>query len=372
MPLCEDAAIDISRSDQGVSIKLVGSWTYKTGPKIIQKFNSSVNSFQNIILDFENLDQFDYFMAVSVNSIIKNSGKNIQLINVKTKFADMFKFVNDKNINYQNLTPLPEMNFFAKIGKIIVDVFGNLLNLATFIGEFFIKSFRLFAKPSRLRFKEISNHCMDAGIRAIFIVCLTSFLIGVVLAYIGSDMLSRFGASVFVIDIMGMLTLREIGPLIAAIVMAGRSASSFTAQIGVMKITEEIDAMKTMGFEPFYFLTMPRVIAMIIITPLLIFLADTASIIAQMIVCQTYLDIDFASYLDRFKQNINIRHFMVGMIKAPFFGAAIAIIGCMRGFEVSKNTESVGSLTTISVVNAIFWVIALDALFAIIFSELKI
>ena len=137
-----------------------------------------------------------------------------------------------------------------------------------------------------------------------------------------------------------------------------------------MKITEEIDAMRTMGFDPFYFLAMPRIIAMVLIMPLVIFIADSVSIFAQMIVCDAYLDIAFSDYLDRFKASVELRHFLVGIIKAPFFGAFIAIIGCMRGFEVKGNTQSIGEYTTISVVNAIFWVIAIDAVFAVLFSEI--
>ena len=169
-----------------------------------------------------------------------------------------------------------------------------------------------------------------------------------------------------------MLTLREVAPLIAAIVVAGRSASSFTAQIGAMKLTEEIDAMKTMGFEPFNFLVLPRIIAMVLCVPVIIFIADGISILGQMIICQTILDISFSDYLNRFREMVELRHFAVGMIKAPFFGAVIAIIGCMRGFGVSQNAQSLGAMTTVSVVNAIFWVIALDAFFAIIFMWLKI
>ena len=235
-----------------------------------------------------------------------------------------------------------------------------------------IKFFQMLLNPSKIRFKEVVNFAKDSGIDALFIVGLTAFLIGVVLAYIGSDMLSQFGASIYIIDIMGTLTLREIAPLIAAIVVAGRTSSSFTAQIGVMKITEEIDAMKTMGFDPFYFLSMPRILAMILIMPFVICVADLISILAQMIVCNAYLDILFSDYLDRFKEAVELRHFFVGIIKAPFFGAIIALIGCMRGFEVKGNTQSIGIYTTISVVNAIFWVIALDAFFAVTFSRLGI
>ena len=169
---------------------------------------------------------------------------------------------------------------------------------------------------------------------------------------------------------MGMITLRELAPLLAAIVVAGRTASSFTAQIGVMKITEEIDAMKTMGFDPFIYLVVPRIIAMIIIMPFIVFLADMASILGQMLVAYSYLDIPYSTYFDRFNDLVKIKHFWVGMIKAPFFGLVIALVGCLRGLQVEGNTESIGEKTTISVVNAIFWVIVIDSIFAIFFIEI--
>lgn len=347
--------------------------TYKSGKNFTRNFknlakNAKINN-QKIVIQCQNLEQLDYFFAHFLQKTLNEIPHEFQ--NLSPKFSKIFEIFND--LKTHKLKEQKE-NFIIKtaneIGESVINSKNNLLNLATFLGEFFTK-LALF-RPQNFRAKEISNYAKEGGIEAIFIVSLTAFLIGVVLAYIGSDMLSQFGASVYIIDIMGMLTLREIAPLIAAIVIAGRSASSFTAQIGVMKITEEIDAMKTMGFDPFYFLCMPRILAMIFITPLVIFIADAVSIFAQMLVCNAYLDIFFVDYLDRFKSAIDIRHFFVGLIKAPFFGAIIAIIGCLRGFEVKNDTQSIGEYTTISVVNAIFWVIAIDALFAVIFSELKI
>ncbi len=223
-----------------------------------------------------------------------------------------------------------------------------------------------------IRVKEILAYFEDAGIKSVFIVCLTSFLIGIVLAYQGSNLLERFGATIIIVEMMGLLTLREIAPLIAAIIVAGRLASSFTAQIGVMKITEEIDAMKTMGFDPFKFLVLPRVIALIVAMPLIVFLADVAGIFGEMVVMENYLNIGFDSYLARFEQEVEIKHLYVGLFKAPFFGVVIAFIGCMRGFQISGNTQSVGAYTTVSVVNAIFGVIMVDALFSVIFTHLGI
>lgn len=360
--------IEIAKRLNQSTIFLIGDLTYKSSQNLLDEIKK-LNS-QNLIFDLSKLKEIDYFFALSIYNITRRKKISFNIINSNSEFDKIFKLIQDKNIDFDYKPAALKNSIFYDIGKYIVQGLLNVLNLLSFIGEFIIKLLALIKHPKNLRTKEISNYFKTSGIDAVFIVGLTSFLVGIVLVYIGANMLAQFGASIYVIDIMGMMTLREIGPLIAAIVIAGRSASSFTAQIGVMKLTEEVDAMKTMGFDPFYFLVMPRVIAMTFSVPFVIFLADGISIIGQMMVCKTNLGVSFIEYLQRFKENIEIKNFFLGLIKAPVFGAVIAMIGCMRGLEVSGDTESVGKFTTLSVVNAIFWVIAIDAIFAIIFSEL--
>ncbi|MDA3066083.1 ABC transporter permease [Campylobacter sp. CN_NE4] len=365
-----NSPFSVLQNGDETTIYLNGDWTYKLKQAHFNELKKNIQNARNINLNFSNLSDLDYFAAVLLKKSL--NGKIYKFSDESRKVKTIFEFINDENIDFKDIPQKNSENIFSQIGRSVVLGISNLLNLATFLGEFVIKFFQMLLHPSKIRFKEVVNFAKDSGIDALFIVGLTAFLIGVVLAYIGSDMLSQFGASIYIIDIMGTLTLREIAPLIAAIVVAGRTSSSFTAQIGVMKITEEIDAMKTMGFDPFYFLSMPRILAMILIMPFVICIADLISILAQMIVCNAYLDILFSDYLTRFKEAVELRHFFVGLIKAPFFGAIIALIGCMRGFEVQGNTQSIGIYTTISVVNAIFWVIAIDAIFAVTFSELGI
>lgn len=364
--------LSYQKSGESTTISLKGNWDYNIDKRVFSTFEKIVKRNKNVILDLKNLKSIDYSMAIFFKYLKEKNGLNLKFINSNEKFDKIFDLTNDENIDFKYFPRIARQNPFEKLGKKIVEFYRDFMMVCSFLGEYFVKFIKAILRPKHFKLAEISNYIKTAGINSVFIVCLTSFLIGIVLVYLGSTMLSTFGATMLIVEIMGMLTLREIGPMIAAIVIAGRSASSFTAQIGVMKITEEIDAMKTMGFDPFYFLTLPRVIAMIIVTPLVIFLADAVSILGQMIVCNVLLDIPTSSYINRFKDMVDIKHFLVGMIKAPFFGAAISIIGCLRGYEISGSTESVGKFTTISVVNAIFWVIAIDALFAIIFMELKI
>ena len=349
-------AFSLESSGGKNTLSLRGQWNYKSSRSQLLALKKAVKNLNELELSLSEISNLDYFMALMIKNTL--AGKRVSLVEDSCKAAKILSFMDDKTIDFSYVPESRRLNFLAQIGLYCHLGILGLLSLASFLGEFFSKLAAFIIHPMKFRFKETVNFIKDSGIDALFIVSLTAFLIGIVLAYIGSDMLSKFGASIYIIDIMGAFTLREVEPLIAAIVF------------GVMKITEEIDAMRTMGFDPFYFLAMPRIIAMVLIMPLVIFIADSVSIFAQMIVCDAYLDIAFSDYLDRFKASVELRHFLVGMIKAPFFGAFIAIIGCMRGFEVKGNTQSIGEYTTISVVNAIFWVIAIDAVFAVLFSEI--
>ena len=201
---------------------------------------------------------------------------------------------------------------------------------------------------------------------------MTAFLVGVVIAYQGAVQLEKFGANIFVVEMISITMFREIAPLVTAIVIAGRSASSYTAEIGAMKITEEIDAMRTMNFEPIIFLTIPRIFALCISLPLLVFFADIVGVMGGMVIAYTSLDITYVEFINRLQNEVPVKHLLLGVFKALFFGFFIAIIGCFRGFQVENNTTSIGKYTTISVVNAIFVVILLDAVFSVIFTQMGI
>jgi len=251
-------------------------------------------------------------------------------------------------------------------------IFQDMLDFFAFIGESFATLFYCILHPSSMRWGAIVKHIEEAGVRAIPIIALTSFLIGVVIAYQGAVQLEKFGAHIVVVDMIGLSVTRELAPLITAIVVAGRTGSSYTAQLGVMKITEEIDAMRTMGFEPHRFLVLPRVLALMIVLPLLIFFADIVGILGGMFISNLHLNLSYSEFLNRLQTVLDMKHVWVGLCKGPFFACLIAAVGCYRGFQVSKNTDSIGRYTTISVVNAIFLVIACDALFSVFFTELGI
>ncbi len=206
-----------------------------------------------------------------------------------------------------------------------------------------------------------------AGLEALPITGLLSFLMGVVIAYQGADQLQRFGANIFVVDLVALAMLRELSPLLTAIIIAGRSGSAYTAQIGTMKVTEEIDALRTIGVGAQELLVVPKVVALIIVMPLLTVYTDVTGVLGGMVMARTKLDVSFDVFIDRLDEAIQLSSYWTGLAKAPVFAMIIALVGCYRGFQVTGSAESVGAQTTMSVVQSIFLVIVTDAIFSIVF-----
>ncbi len=268
--------------------------------------------------------------------------------------------------------PLVKKPFSENFFSMINDISVGIVSFLTFFGQLIMTQLYYLKSFKNIRYKEIAFEINESAIRAIGIVSLTSFLIGLVVAYQSAYQLKSYGANIFIVDMLGISILRELAPLITAIVIAGRSGSAFTAQIGAMKITQEIDAMKSMGFDPFAFLVLPRIIALMITLPILIFIADMMGMFGGMLVSNLDLGISTQLFLDRFREVVDVKHFYIGILKGPFFAFLIASIGIYRGLSVKDDTQSIGFNTTKSVVESIFAVIVCDALFSIIFTNLGI
>ena len=259
-------------------------------------------------------------------------------------------------------------NTFGKVNEYI----KGFISFMTFFGHLFMTKIYYLKSMKNIRFKEIAFEINESALKALGIVSLTSFLIGLVVAYQSAYQLKIYGANIFIVDMLGISILRELAPLITAIVIAGRSGSAFTAQIGAMKITQELDAMKTMGFDPYIFLVLPRIIALMIALPILIFVADIMGMLGGMIVSSIDLGITTDLFMDRFREVVAVKHFFIGISKGPFFAFLIASIGIYRGLVVKDDTQSIGFNTTKSVVESIFAVIVCDALFSIALTNLGI
>lgn len=253
-------------------------------------------------------------------------------------------------------------------GRKVVDGLRKATELVSFLGQVIATMGGIIRHPSRLRLTSVVHHCQEIGVNAVPIVALMAFLIGVVLAFQGSAQLRQFGAEVFVVDLIAISILRELGILLTSIIVAGRSGSAFTAAIGSMKMREEIDAMRTLGLDPVTILVVPRVLALMLMLPALGFIADIAGLVGGALMSWIELGVSPAVFQTRLVSNTDVWHFGVGMIKAPFFALIIGIIGCYEGMKVGGNAESLGRLTSTSVVLSIFMVIVMDALFSIFFA----
>ncbi len=360
-----------------LNLNIVGSWTQSDLTDVNNKFIDISKGIDNIsiTIDFKDSEEFDsagMILIITYLSLFIKKNCVVTFINMDERQKALLLFYRKNNVTNKTQAIPTDNNIFYNFGKYIYSYIIGFISFLEFIGENFYYSIQTIIHPSQIRFKAIINQIDLSGIKAIPIVILTSFLIGLVLAYQSAGQLQQFGANIFIVEMVSISMIRELAPMITAIVVAGRSASSFTAEIGTMKITDEIDAMKTMGFEPSIFLVMPRVIALMISLPLIVFLADILGIIGGMVVANIQLDITYTIFIERIYTEVEVRHFIIGIAKAPIFGLIIAVIGCYRGFQVTGSTDSIGKFTTISVVNAIFWVIALNAIFSIIFTQLGI
>ncbi len=265
-----------------------------------------------------------------------------------------------------------KLNAFGRLGLSTVRMADEMLDMLRFIGETSFHLGILMLKPWRIRFRQIFRTIQMAGVNALLIVGLISFLMGVVIAYQGGMTLERFGANFLVVELVSLTMLREMSPLLAAIIVAGRTGSAYTAEIGTMQVTDEIDALRMLGITPIEMLVIPKVTALLIALPLLTVYADITGIFGGMVVARWQLDVGFYDFISRLPQAVSIspKSFWVGLIKAPVFAMIIAIIGCYRGFKVDGSSESVGRETTASVVASIFFVILIDAVFSILFTRI--
>ena len=370
-----DTGIEIVTSDDNTkTFKYKGSWTLENVSKLSKKIDSTCNN-SKVVFDFSQLNDFDthgILLIIETSKKLQKKSCVVEKIGESKKFKTLYD-VCLHNFPQDIKPPIKNgriFEFFYNIGKITQESRKTLINFFSFVGGLTEAVGVLIVKPKSIRFQAISYHIENSGLKALPIILLTSFLIGIVIAFQGAVQLEKFGANIFIVEMVSISVTRELAPLITAIVIAGRSASSYTAEIGVMKITEEIDAMKTMGFSVWNFLIIPRVFALMISLPLVVFFADVISILGGMVIASLQLGISFEEFANRMQESVEIKHVIIGLIKAPIFGWIIAVIGCFRGFQISSSTESVGKYTTISVVNAIFWVIAMDALISVFLTEL--
>ncbi|WP_421716727.1 ABC transporter permease [Arcobacter arenosus] len=349
-------------------------WEYATlTPKIKELddfFKKNITS-QTVSFDFQKLGQIDssgIILLIKYVIIFEKNNIEVLLENISSKHKKMFDLYKSNYVHKDEIIS-KESPFLEKIGKEVFDSSNSFKNFLYFIGKLIVYIFYLLKHPSKIRFKSIVHQIEIAAIPILPIVALALFLVGFVTAYQGAEQLNRFGAAIIVIEMSTMSMFREIAPFLAAVIIAGRSASSYTAQIGTMKITEEISAMRTMGFDIDIFLIIPRIIALIIVLPLIVFFADMASLIGEMVIVKIHLGISYTQFIERIYEYVEIRHILLGILKAPLFGILIAVIGCYRGLQVKSGTD-IGKYTTKAVVDSIFWLIIINAIISLLSIQL--
>ncbi len=264
------------------------------------------------------------------------------------------------------------LQFADDMTRALTGVWQDVVQLTAFLGEVTAGFLRMIRQPWRFRVTSFVHHLDHAGLRAVPIIALICFLIGAVVMQQGVVQLRPFGAEPFAVNMVAILALREVGILLTAIMVAGRSGSAFTAEIGSMKMREEIDAMRTLGIDPIDTLVLPRVLALVVALPLLTFLGDIMGLAGGGVMAFGVLGLDFATYMDKLHEAVDFQHFLAGMIKAPFAAIIIGLVGCLEGLKVEGSAESLGKHVTSAVVKAIFLVIILDAIFAMFLSGIGV
>lgn len=320
------------------------------------------------ILDLSGIERLDTAGAWYLSQCEKNGAR---LENMPAAYEDLYQSV--KASLPQPDPPAEPLIWWRdgleKLGKRVVAGLIYLKELTEYLGRFLIGILRSLRHPKEFRLTSLVYHCQETGLKAVPIVALMAFLIGVVLAFQGASQLQRFGAEVFVVDLIAIAVLRELGILLTAIIVAGRTASALTAAIGSMKMREEIDAMRTLGLNPDMVLLVPRVLALIITLPLLGLVADVAGLLGGAIMSWIELGVSPSMFKTRLVDGIDVKHAIVGLVKAPVFALIIGIIGVHAGMQVGSDAESLGRRTSSSVVSAIFAVIIADALFSVFFAQ---
>ncbi len=302
---------------------------------------------------------------------LEQRGRQITIIGLQPEFSALLQMVASCTIAPTSAPTAPP-NVLIRIGRQSWQIWLNLSGMLAFIGETANILLHSCLQPRRIRWRAIVHNIQTAGFEALPIIGLLSLLMGLVIAYQGADQLQRFGANIFIADLVGLSMLRELSPLLTAIIVAGRSGSAYAAEIGTMKVTEEIDALRTIGVGPTELLVLPKLLALIIALPLLTVFADVTGVLGGMIMARSKLDVSFDVFLNRLGDAVRLSSYLTGICKAPVFAAIIALVGCYQGFQVTGSADSVGRQTTVSVVQAIFLVILCDALFSIVFNWLNL
>jgi phospholipid/cholesterol/gamma-HCH transport system permease protein len=371
------AEFSISRGGERPGVALSGDWTANALGDAPGRLTQALHDAGPVAVDIRKVRRLD---TAGAYALIRAVGPDFNLKSVlaRPETARLLELVGAA-VDVEAVPTVRPRGFHemtVRIGKGVMNIAYEWIDTLAFLGHLLVAIARagvyLVTNPKRIRWAAIFSLAERAGLDAIPIVAVTSFFIGAVVGLLGANMLSQFGAQVFAVELIGIAVLREFNIIITAVLLAGRSASAFAAEIGSMKMNQEIDAMQVMGVDPFEALVLPRFVALLATIPLLTFVATLSGLLGGMVVVWTVLDLGPAFFLQRIVDDVGAVHFWVGMSKAPVMAAVIAGIGCRQGLEVGGDVESLGRRVTAAVVHAIFAIIMIDAAFALLFMKLNI
>jgi phospholipid/cholesterol/gamma-HCH transport system permease protein len=373
LPVALEPAAELIDGSGRAVLRLTGAWTMRharTAEKVAQNIAGRLKADESI--DLSGVSSMDTLGALLIHGLLPVAQEKPNFIGASDEHKQLIKAV------FKAHHPAPPlgrssvlMTFLAEIGETLVLAGRDFIAGVAFMGGVVAAAGRLLLHPSRFRFAAVVNQIEHIALRGAPIILLISALVGAIVAQQTVYQLQTFGTTAFVADLLGILVLRELAILLAAIMVAGRSGSAFTAEIGSMKMREEIDAMRTIGLDPMEVLVVPRIIGLMISLPILAFLAGLAGLVGGGFVAVTYGGVGFEVFMQRLQASIGMNTFLVGLIKAPFMALVIGLIACLEGLKVEGSAESLGRHTTAAVVKAIFVVIIVDGLFAMFFAAIK-
>jgi phospholipid/cholesterol/gamma-HCH transport system permease protein len=372
--------VEAGRTRNCLQVRVGGDWVIATAPDLDRRLRETARhapSDARAEIDLSGVDRLDTAGAWLIQRTATElgyAGLEVSLTGADERHSGLLDQVGriEPTMDVEGRAPGKLEEIAHRAGRATFFFCSAATRLLNFYGMLMVKTARTVVQPRRLRFKSLVYHMEETGLNAMPIVGLLAFLLGVVMAYQGATQLQRFGAEIFTVNLLGISILREIGVLITAIIIAGRSGSAFTAQIGTMKVSQEIDAMETLGLDPIEILVLPRIFALFITLPLLTFYANFIGLVGGAIMANLVLDISFSQFVAQLETAIDLTILLVGLVKAPVFAFVIAMVGCYEGLQVSGSAESVGRQTTQAVVESIFLVIVIDALFSVLFASMGI
>jgi phospholipid/cholesterol/gamma-HCH transport system permease protein len=372
-----DPTLERITRGNALSLCATGSWTAGFAPRLerlvaeAEKLASARASISIDVSQVVKLDTFGAWLIERLRRSLTQGDMEPKIAGLSVNYASLVEEVRRvKATPTAETTTVSIFGMLGQIGRSVAGVSETVLGLIEMLGAVLVATGRVLLHPRSFRLTSTVHHLEQVCWRAVPIIVLITFLIGCIISQQGIFHFRRFGADIFVVDMLGVLVLREIGVLLVAIMVAGRSGSAYTAELGSMKMREEIDALRTMGFDPIEVLILPRMLALVIALPILAFLGAMSALYGGGLVAWLYGGVDPEAFLLRLRDAISIDHFTVGIVKAPVMAAVIGIVACVEGLAVQGSAESLGQHTTASVVKGIFFVIVMDGVFAIFFASI--